>query len=147
MTENDSERFTAAMALLFKNFKRQPDDDIVKINFLSLKHLTIEEVEIVITEAIMSEEVFPTLHRLRGYQSRLPLKQAPRIEYAPSKHGDDLARDAKRLIDGYMDGKLTREGMLEGFAVMEKKYPGTGWREESYSLVKGWRELDEGYAK
>lgn len=142
MTDNDSERFTAAMTLLFKNFKRPVDNEIIRINFISLRHLTIEEAETVITEAIMAEESFPTLHRLRGYQSKLPLKPMARIEYAPSKYGPSLASDATRLMNGYMEGKLSREGLLEGFDVMERKYPGIGWREESFALVKGWRDLD-----
>src|SRR6185369_6355790 len=135
MTDNDSERFTCAMMLLFKNFKRQPDDEIIRINFMSLKHLSIEDVELVITEAIMAEEVFPTLHRLRSYQSKIPLRLAPRIEYTPGKYGKDLASDATKLINGYMEGALSREGMIEGMKEMEKKYPGIGWGEEAEALV------------
>jgi hypothetical protein len=142
MLDSDLERFAVATLTMFKNFRTPPDKDVTKILFLGLKHLSIEDAENVITLAIMHEERFPSLGVVKKYISVIPPKNTPRIAYTGHSN-QKLADDSMRLINGHLDDKLTREHLIEGMMVMEKQYPGIGWREEASSLVNYYRIADD----
>lgn len=144
MLETDLERFAAGMELLFKAFSKPADKDISKICFSVLQHLTLGDALHCISLAATNEERFPSPYALKRYVSMIPPRNVPRIENVPFGHRDEkLAHDSGRLINGYLSGKLTRQGLIEGMGVMGRQYPGMGWDHEAAQLVGFFRETPE----
>jgi len=144
MVDNDMERFAVAMLLMYKAFNKPVDRDITKLNFLTLKHLTIDDAEQCISLAIMHEERFPSPFALKRYVSMIPPRPVAKIAYEPfGQRSEKLATDAGRLINGYLAGKLNRDGLLEGMKAMNHDYPGMGWDREAAGLVCHFRETEE----
>ena len=50
-----------------------------------------------------------------------------------------LHESASKLIEMHFDGKLSREGLIEGMLVMDKQFPHIGWKEQASSLVAYYR--------
>lgn len=135
------QRFAAAMMAMYKAFNKTPDKDISKILFFALQHVSIETAEECITQAILTEERFPTPAALKKCLALIPARAMAKIEYQPFGHRDEqLAERSGKLINGYLDGKLTREVLIEGMQVMDKSYPGMGWSSEAAKLVSFFRE-------
>ena len=139
MTDQDSPRFLAGLVALYKSFGRKEDADISKILFLTLKHLTIEDAEQCITQAILSCEKFPTPIELKRCVSLIPRRDVPKIGYTPTKN-QKMADEAMKLIHAILDGKLDHEKTIEGMMFMDRRYPGCGWAKEASSLVQYFRE-------
>lgn len=145
MVDNDMERFAVAMLLMYKAFNKPVDRDVTKLCFMGLKHITIEDAEQCISLAILNEERFPTPFALKRLQSLIPPRPVPRLQYQPfGKTDEKLAVNACKLVNGYLDGKLSRQALIEGMCVMDKEYPHMGWSGEAAVLTQFFRETPEG---
>lgn len=138
MTDQDTPRFTAAMVALYKAFGKKEDADVSKILFLTLKHLTIEDAEQCISQAILNCERFPTPFELKRCVSLIPRREAAKVEYKPSEN-PKMAEQAFKLINGILDGRLSRDQAIEGMMYMHKLYPGAGWASEAAKLTQYYR--------
>lgn len=139
MTEQDGPRFLAAMVALYKAFGKKEDADISKILFLSIKHLTIDDAEQCITQAILTCEEFPTPVKLKRCISLIPRREVPRVGYEPIAD-KKLAAESMHLINGILDGKLNHDQTIACMSEMDRRHPGIGWRKQAAKLVQHYRE-------
>lgn len=139
MTDQDKHRFLAAMVALYKTFNRPEDKDITKILFLSIQHLTIEDAEQCISQAILTCERFPTPVELKRCISLIPRRDVPRLEHQGGTN-QKLADESTHLVNGILAGKLERDQVIDCMQEMDRRHPGIGWSREAAALVQYYRE-------
>jgi len=148
MTDNDKKRFMSAMVAMFKSFNRPEDKDVVKLFFEGMRHMSVEDSELCIGIVIKQADKFPTISEIRRAISQIPAKPVPRIEYK-NKY-ESMPSDAEKLIQMALEGTISKENLIEGMLVMDKKYPGIGWSEDAASLaahfIRNEREENPRYA-
>jgi len=144
MTDQDKPRFLAASVAMFKAFGKPEDKDIVKILFLALQHLTIEDAEFCISSAMMNEPKFPTPVALKTYQRLIPPRPVKQVECKTITKFENQGEMANKLIDGIQTGKLTRRQFVEGMMHMDALFPGLGWRKEAMDTMSMYRERGYG---
>lgn len=97
----------------------------------------------------ISPSMFPSLKRMvelmREEQIKINLSNS--APDAPSRQYNDahpvidrktigsMGIDSLRLIDGLLDGKLTKENFIEGMMVFDKKYPRCDWSDQAGKLA------------
>lgn len=138
MTDQDTPRFTAAMVALYKAFGKKEDADVSKILFLTLKHLTIDDAEQCISQAILNCERFPTPFELKRCIGLIPRREVPKVEYQPPKN-PKMAEQSLKLINKIMSRELTREQIIDGMMWMHKQHHGSGWAAEAAKLTQYYR--------
>lgn len=138
--------FAAVMLTLYHAFNKQPDKDCTRVFFAGMKHLEMEDVKHCVSFAMLQGDKFPTLHDLRRYVSQIPRRTPERIEHKPANN-QKLAETAMKMVSAIIDGKLSREQIIDGMMIFEKQYPGIGWKEEAAKLVNYYRRSDEDAAE
>lgn len=138
----EKKRFAAAMSALYKTFRSEPDKDITKILFLTIKHLTIEDAEQCISQAILTCERFPTPVELKRCISLIPARPVKQLTY-DQKPNQKLADESMRLINAILGGKVNREQTIEAMREMDRRHPNDGWAAEAAGLVQHYRMSQE----